>query len=285
MTEQRSVLESIPRRQPVALIDLVRSPTHEAGVELPIRLKSVLGRNPGRLCWSGSIDHLLIGRLAEGFHHLLVSEYPSREACAAALAERATWQSVNVVSGIRTWLSAPVPRIGRFAVRLLMGANALRGGGPPPYDPANDPVPDLVEGMSGQGNLGPDSAGAAALLAADLERPVVMLNFLRHREIAAYAEPPAVPISGAAAYQRYGRNTMPLIGRLGGRIRWAGTRARTLVGDGEPSWHQIVLVQYPSRASFIGMLRSQAYRRGTPHRDAGLEATELVACSSHAEFA
>ena len=111
-----------------------------------------------------------------------------------------------------------------------------------------------------------------------------MVNFLRHHEIAAYAEPHAAPISGAAAYERYGRNTMPLIGRIGGRIRWAGTRVRAVGENSEAPWHQIVLVQYPSRAAFIGMLHSDAYRRGTPHRDAGLEATELVPCTSHAAF-
>ena len=76
---------------------------------------------------------------------------------------------------------------------------------------------------------------------------------------------------------------MPLIGRIGGRIRWAGTRAHAVAEDGE-AWDQIVVVQYPSRAAFIGMVRSEAYRRGTPHRDAGLQATELVACTSHAEL-
>lgn len=284
MTEPRSAVESAPRRGPVAVIDLVRSPTDEARRAVPSRVKSVLQHTHGRLCWSGSIDHQLIGRLAEGFHDILVSEYPSRDACVAALAERATWQPEGFVSEIRTWLSAPVPAIGRFAVGLVMGANALRGGGPPPFDPANDPVPDLAEGTSQLRHLGPDAAGVEALFAADLERPVVMVNFLRHHEIAAYAEAHAAPISGAAAYARYGRNTMPLIGRIGGRIRWAGTRVRAVAENSEAPWHQIVLVQYPSRAAFIGMLHSDVYRRGTPHRDAGLEATELVPCTSHAEF-
>ena len=43
-------------------------------------------------------------------------------------------------------------------------------------------------------------------------------------------------------------------------------------------------MQYPSRAHFIGMLRDGAYKAGTPHRDAGLERTELIACTSHAAF-
>jgi uncharacterized protein (DUF1330 family) len=277
VTEPRSVLESFTRRGPVARIDLVRSPTDATRLASRSALKGALGRS-GRVRWSGRIDQPLVGRLAEGFHDLFVREYPSREACAAALAERPE----GFAGEVRTWLATPVPWAARLAVRLLMGAHALRGGGPPPYDPMSDPVPDLVEGMTGARHIGPDAEAVETLLAADLERPVVMVNFLRHREIAAYAEPPATPISGAAAYERYGRNTVPLIGRLGGRIRWAGTRVRALE-DGEPPWDQLVLVQYPSRAAFVGMLRSAAYRSGTPHRDAGLEATELVACTSHDE--
>jgi hypothetical protein len=43
-------------------------------------------------------------------------------------------------------------------------------------------------------------------------------------------------------------------------------------------------MQYPSRAHFVGMTRDAAYQSGTPHRDAGLERTELFACTSHAAF-
>ena len=103
-------------------------------------------------------------------------------------------------------------------------------------------------------------------------------------DVANYAEPQGEVVSGAEAYARYGRNTLPMIGRIGGRIRWAGARALSLTANDEEPWHQIVCVQYPSRAAFIGMARSEAYQRGTPHRDAGLESTELVSCTSHAAF-
>lgn len=284
MTKPRSAIDAAPRTGPVALIDMVRCPSHEARLAFPSLVKSVLLRNQGRLRWAGSIDHNVIGRLADGFHDILVSEFPSRETCVAALAERTAWQPENFVSEIRTWISAPAPTIERFATRLVTGINGIRGGGPPPFDAEHDPFPDLDEGMSGTRHLGPDRTAVESLIAADLERPMVMVNFLRFHDVARYAADAGDAISGAQAYARYGRNTLPLVGRIHGRIRWSGHRARSLTEDDPAAWHQIVCVQYPSRAAFIGMARSEAYRRATHHRDAGLEATELVSCTSHAEF-
>ena len=91
-------------------------------------------------------------------------------------------------------------------------------------------------------------------------------------------------VSGRAAYGRYSANTIKIVARLGGRIRWSGFRARRISEGPEPTWTQIALVEYPSRAHFIGMLRDEAYEAGTRHRDAGLERTELLACTSHAAF-
>ena len=43
-------------------------------------------------------------------------------------------------------------------------------------------------------------------------------------------------------------------------------------------------VQYPSRADFIGMVTSERYHAGHVHRDAGLDRTALLTCTSHAIY-
>jgi hypothetical protein len=44
-------------------------------------------------------------------------------------------------------------------------------------------------------------------------------------------------------------------------------------------WDEFAVVEYPSRAAFLGMVSSAAYRAQTRHRDAGLARTELIQCA------
>jgi hypothetical protein len=39
-------------------------------------------------------------------------------------------------------------------------------------------------------------------------------------------------------------------------------------------------VRYPSRAAFLDMIADPEYLAATPHRDAGLERTALLACEA-----
>ena len=178
-----------------------------------------------------------------------------------------------------------------------LGLRALRGGGPQPYDPASEDQPTFEQVEMGAPEFGPTREQFEVLQGADLESRVVMVNFLEFRERARYreqegdehtqnAEPieAGTGVSGRAAYGRYSANTIKIVGHLGGRIRWAGARARQISEGPEQSWTQVALMQYPSRAHFIGMLRDEAYKAGTAHRDAGLARTELFACTSHAAF-
>ena len=291
-------LAQIDRQGRIALLDLVKSPTHEARLAFPSLMKRVLERSGGRLAWAGSVDHQLIGTGSEDFDDILISEFPNREACALALAERAAWDPETFVGEIRSMLTERWPTPLRWVVRAAFGLRALRGGGPPPYDPASEDQPTFEQVEMGAPEFGPTREQFEVLQGADLQNRVVMVNFLEFRKRARYGEQEgdeqtrhAEPIkkagtgvSGRAAYGRYSANTIKIVGRLGGRIRWAGGRARALSERPEPAWMQIALMEYPSRAHFIGMLRDEAYQAGTPHRDAGLERTEIIACTSHAAF-
>ncbi len=290
-------LAQIDRQGRIALLDLVKSPTHEARLALPSLMKRVLERSGGRLAWAGSVDQQLIGTGSEDFDDVLISEFPNREACVLALAERAAWDPEIFVGEIRSIVAAPWPTPMRWMGRAAFGLRALRGGGPPPYDPASEDRPTFEQLEMGAPEFGPTREQFEALTGTDLESRVVMVNFLEFRERARYreqeggeqtrhAEPieGGTDVSGRAAYGRYSANTIKIVGHLGGRIRWAGARARQISEGPEQSWTQVALMQYPSRAHFIGMLRDGAYKAGTPHRDAGLERTELIACTSHAAF-
>ena len=110
------------------------------------------------------------------------------------------------------------------------------------------------------------------------DTPVVMLNLLRFREQADYAEAAgADPCSGAEAYSRYGAGVVPLIGEAGGELVWQGRPAAMVIGPTDKDWHLMVLVRYPSKDAFLAMVSSESYRAIAFHRTAALLDSRLIA--------
>lgn len=112
----------------------------------------------------------------------------------------------------------------------------------------------------------------------------VMLNLLRYRETADYdASPeldPGAPISGREAYQRYSEGVLPILAGLGGAIEMFGGCHGTLIGPDAETWDDIVLVRYPSTATFVAMVSSAEYQAIQGHRTAALSDSRLVRTSA-----
>ena len=270
-------LARLPRIGRVAVLDLVRCPSHEARTAYPRLMADLVARVGGRLAWAGSIDQQLVGHGLESFHDVVISEYPTAEACGIAMALRRQWQPETFVSELGSWTFRPWPSWQRFMVRVGFTALRIAGGAPAPitgdlsaplFEPGSDP------------RLGPDPRQTAALLESERHGRVVMLNFLRYR--AAREATDEEPAQGPAVYAAYGRVSSALIAKVGGRIRYAGRRVQILEGDPEARWDALVAVEYPSRAAFIGMLDDPRYRAACGLRDAGLDSTRLLVCTSHA---
>jgi len=104
--------------------------------------------------------------------------------------------------------------------------------------------------------------------------PVVMLNLLKFKDA---AEGEASP--GEKAYQRYGDAAVAMIEERGGRVLWQGRADQVLIGDPAEDWDTVVLVEYPSRQSFIEMVSNPDYMKAHEHREAGLERTIVLACT------
>lgn len=119
----------------------------------------------------------------------------------------------------------------------------------------------------------------AALAARERAGPVTMLNLLRFREWADYsrttAPAPAEPITGAHAYARYARNTLPLLERVGGEMIFLGNGSEPLIGPTHERWDRVMLVRYPTLEAFLTMTSDPAYRAGVGHRTAALADSRL----------
>ena len=128
--------------------------------------------------------------------------------------------------------------------------------------------------------IAPTNANAAALLARELDGPVVMLNLLKFREIADYGHAPdlapAHPISGRAAYARYEAAITPLLEASGGEILFAGAAGRWFIGPETEHWDHALLVRQASVARFLAFAQDPAAAEPGHHRTAALADSRLM---------
>lgn len=108
------------------------------------------------------------------------------------------------------------------------------------------------------------------------DTPVVMLNLLRFREQAVYADADEAACSGRKAYARYSKLIEPLLVAAGARVLWAGKAHGSLIAPAGEEWDEVLLVQYPAKEAFLGMIKSEAYQAIVHHRMAALADSRLV---------
>ncbi|MCE8537448.1 DUF1330 domain-containing protein [Ruegeria pomeroyi] len=129
------------------------------------------------------------------------------------------------------------------------------------------------------GYIDPDRAQFEAFKALDRDHPIEMLNLVRFRDHAAYPEGHALAgagLSGAEAYRNYGRETAPIIARLGASIVWRGAFQTVLIGPGDEVWDEMFIARYPNAHAFLEMVTDPAYRQAVVHRQAAVATSRLI---------
>jgi len=93
----------------------------------------------------------------------------------------------------------------------------------------------------------PSSEHIAALIEADLQGPIQMVNLLKFKSAAS-----------AQSYHAYGQAVLPLLAEAGAKIIYQSDTPLTVIG--EDAWDRMLIVEYPSKAAFLAMTSSSAYR-------------------------
>jgi uncharacterized protein (DUF1330 family) len=124
------------------------------------------------------------------------------------------------------------------------------------------------------GHIDPTKQVFAQFRANDREGPIHMLNLVRLRREAAYAD--GRKASGAQAYAAYGRDSGPVFRRVGGRVVWQGRFELMLIGPAEERWDICFIAEYPSVAAFVEMIKDPVYREAVKHRQAAVEDSRLI---------
>ncbi|HEX7278286.1 MAG TPA: DUF1330 domain-containing protein [Solirubrobacterales bacterium] len=108
----------------------------------------------------------------------------------------------------------------------------------------------------------PNEEGFANLTGRADEGPVTMLNLLSFK-----------PDGGRERYAEYGEAVLPLLEKAGGRLVFQGTSSPVVLG--EESWDLVLLVEYPTRGAFLGMIQSPEYQAIAHLRTEALAKGEL----------
>ena len=124
----------------------------------------------------------------------------------------------------------------------------------------------------------PTSEQAAAMAAGDMDQPVAMVNLLKFKDKATYADDAAEAaenLTGGEAYARYGAGVFKVLSKIGAKSIFFGPAAGYVIGDGE-DWDSVAIVWYPSRKAFLEMPQREDYQAIHYHRAAGLEHQQLI---------
>jgi len=87
--------------------------------------------------------------------------------------------------------------------------------------------------------------------------PLVMINMLRFK-----------PDTGEGLYETYSRLVTPILDRIGATVIYYGNDTKTFIGD--DAWDAVLLVRYPSRSAFMGMITDKEYLEVSQYRTEGL---------------
>jgi len=114
-----------------------------------------------------------------------------------------------------------------------------------------------------------------ASTAPDDDGPVWMVNLMKYREVARYADGRETSFSGKDADDAY--TPLESLTAVGARPVFFGDVDQQLLGA-SPIWERIGVVKYTTRKSFIDMQARPEFRKSHEHKDAGMEQTIVMGC-------
>ena len=123
-------------------------------------------------------------------------------------------------------------------------------------------------------------ANAVALFQRGISGEIVMLNLLRLRGTADYSNHPQLapdsPITGAEAYERYIKHTLPYLNETGGDLLYLGKGGQYFIGPENEGWDLAMLVRQNSLEDFIAFATHEEYLKGVGHRDAAVYDSRIL---------
>lgn len=112
-----------------------------------------------------------------------------------------------------------------------------------------------------------------ATTAPEDDGPVWMVNLMKYRDVADYADGRETTLTGQQADDAY--SPIDSLLAVGAQPVFFGDVDQQLLGD-SPVWDRIGVVKYPTRKSFIDMQSLPSFQDSHHHKDAGMETTIVI---------
>lgn len=113
-------------------------------------------------------------------------------------------------------------------------------------------------------------------LAKEAAGPIAMVNLLKFRDKAEYADGRAADMSGREAYMCYVAEMRQIVEGAGGRFLFSGQVKGIVIGEVEEPWDAVGIAEYPSGAEFYRIATSPEVQAIGVHREAGLAGQLLI---------
>ena len=110
--------------------------------------------------------------------------------------------------------------------------------------------------------------------------PLIMLNLLKFKDKAEYADGRETDMSGMEAYAMYGSFMKKRLEADGGRFIFSANTQTLVIGHGDLEWDAVGIVEYAGLESFKEIVFSLEYKEMSLHREAGLEHQLLISCQN-----
>ena len=124
--------------------------------------------------------------------------------------------------------------------------------------------------MDVKNSVYPNEAQLKGFLEPGAEGPIYMVNLLKFKTHAEYADGRATDLTGEQAYNLYGSAVSKLLQEFGGGAMFSGTVERLMLGEVEELWDKVAIAMYPSRQAMLEMMQSPKMQEIGAHRAAGL---------------
>ena len=118
--------------------------------------------------------------------------------------------------------------------------------------------------------LTPNQKQMDGFLEGDSDSPISMVNLLKFKDKAEYADGRDSKLSGREAYFIYATEVKEHLEKVGAEIIFGGDVSRLMLGEVEDLWDSIAIARYPSRKAMLEMMMDKDYQESEKHRSAGL---------------
>ena len=119
-------------------------------------------------------------------------------------------------------------------------------------------------------SLYPNEEQIKGFLEPGPEGPICMVNLLKFKPQAEYADGRETTLTGREAYELYEEEIAKLLKQVGGHLGFVGDVERLAIGEVEELWDVVALAVWPSRRVMLEVMQSEVMQEISVHRAAGL---------------